>query len=190
MTGDCHVRFCESRRVRPPPATHQAPQRQDLADQAPPGPAALHPDQRQLAEHGGNLLRDHHPPSDPPRHLPLRPAPRRARVAGARTRRSTATCTCRHEECSTPGCFTACAVSVRSAAPAAARCPPTAAGASGTWSPSTPARSKPTPARSPGTGNLNGVVKQLEPSPVGRESRCGCRAAAPIGRRCVGGPAR
>ena len=29
------------------------------------------------------------------------------------------------------------------------------------------------------TGNLNGVVKQLEPSPVGRESRCGCRAAAP-----------
>jgi len=53
--------------------------------------------------------------------------------------------------CSTPGCFTACAVSVRSA-DRAARGPPTAAGASGTWSPSTPDRSKPTPARSPGTG--------------------------------------
>jgi len=49
------------------------------------------------------------------------------------------------------GMFTACAVSVRSA-DRAARCPPTAAGASGTWSPSTPDRSKPTPARSPGTG--------------------------------------
>ena len=27
MTGDCHVRFCESRGVRFPPATHQRPDR-------------------------------------------------------------------------------------------------------------------------------------------------------------------
>ena len=27
MTGDCHVRFCESRGVRFPPATHQRPSR-------------------------------------------------------------------------------------------------------------------------------------------------------------------
>jgi len=52
----------------------QAPQRQGLADQAPPSPAALHPDQRQL--NMVDLLRDHHPPSDPPRHLPLRQGPR------------------------------------------------------------------------------------------------------------------
>ena len=32
MTGDCHVRFCESRGVRFPPATHQAyPQTTDSA---------------------------------------------------------------------------------------------------------------------------------------------------------------
>ncbi len=40
------------------------------------------------------------------------------------------------------------------------------------------------------TGNLNGVVKRLEPSLVARRSRCGCRVAVPTGRRCVVGPAR
>jgi transposase len=33
---------------------------------------AFHPDQLLVAEHGGDLLRDHHPPGHPPRHLPLR----------------------------------------------------------------------------------------------------------------------
>ena len=36
MTGDCHVRFCESRRVRLPPATHQDPSDHRLAGRAPP----------------------------------------------------------------------------------------------------------------------------------------------------------
>src|SRR5665647_3638440 len=48
----------------------QAPQRDGVARQAPTRAAALGPDQRQLAEHGGDLLRDHHPPGDPPRHVP------------------------------------------------------------------------------------------------------------------------
>jgi len=76
---------------------------------------------------------------------------RMCRRCGCRTRRSTATCTCRHGRCSTRACFTGCAVSVRSAA-RAARCLPTGAGASGTWFPSTPARWRPTTVRSPGTG--------------------------------------
>ena len=36
MTGDCHVRFCESRGVRFPPATHQTRRDQRLAGQTPP----------------------------------------------------------------------------------------------------------------------------------------------------------
>src|SRR5665648_354729 len=54
----------------------QAPQRDGLADQAPTGAAALHPDQRELAEHGGDLLWDHHPSGDSPRHVPQRQGPR------------------------------------------------------------------------------------------------------------------
>jgi len=81
---------------------------------------------------------------------------RMCRRCGCRTRRSTATCTCRHGRCSTRACSTGCAVSVRSAA-RAARCPPTGAGASGTWFPSTPARSRPMTVRSPGTGGRSGV---------------------------------
>jgi hypothetical protein len=38
---------------------------------------ALHPDQLLLAEHGRDLLRHHHPPGHPPRHLPLRQGPHR-----------------------------------------------------------------------------------------------------------------
>jgi len=43
MTGDCHVRFCESRGVRFPPATHQASRRPHVAGQTPPVPPPLPP---------------------------------------------------------------------------------------------------------------------------------------------------
>jgi hypothetical protein len=53
----------------------QAPECPGVAGQAPPRAAALHPDQRELAEHG-DPLRDHHPLTDPPRHLRQRQRPR------------------------------------------------------------------------------------------------------------------
>ena len=47
----------------------QAPGGSGLAGQAPTHPNALHPDLGQLAEHGRDLLRDHHPAGDPARHF-------------------------------------------------------------------------------------------------------------------------
>ena len=44
MTGDCHERFCESRGVRFPPATHQTPRRRHVAGQSSSVPPPLHPD--------------------------------------------------------------------------------------------------------------------------------------------------
>jgi transposase len=55
VTDACYPRH------RPQPADH----------------AALHPDVRVMAEHGRDLLRNHHPPSHPPRHLHQRPRPHR-----------------------------------------------------------------------------------------------------------------
>jgi hypothetical protein len=55
----------------------QTPRRAGLAGQAPADHPALHPDLGVLAEHGRDLLRDHHPPSDPPRHLHLGEGPHR-----------------------------------------------------------------------------------------------------------------
>ena len=76
MTGDCHVRFCESRRVKLPPATHQTRRGPRLARREPADPRPLHPDLRIVAEPGRGLVRHHRTPSHPPRHLPLRPRPR------------------------------------------------------------------------------------------------------------------
>ena len=56
MTGDCHVRFYESREVRFPPATHQAAERDGLAREEPSGHRPRHANQRLLAEHGRDLL--------------------------------------------------------------------------------------------------------------------------------------
>jgi hypothetical protein len=56
----------------------QPPHGQGVAGQAPADHAALHPDQRVLAEHGlRDLLRDHHPAGDPPRQLHQRAGPDR-----------------------------------------------------------------------------------------------------------------
>ena len=41
----------------------------------PPSHTAFHPDELLVAEHGGDLLRHHHPPSHPPRHLRQRHRP-------------------------------------------------------------------------------------------------------------------
>jgi hypothetical protein len=55
----------------------QTPCGQSLAGQQPADHDALHPDLRVLAEHGRDLLRHHHPSSDPPRHLHQRQGPHR-----------------------------------------------------------------------------------------------------------------
>ena len=55
----------------------QAPEGEGLAGHEPADHAALHPDLGLVAEHGRDLLRHHHPPSHPPRHLHLRPRPHR-----------------------------------------------------------------------------------------------------------------
>ena len=55
----------------------QAPGRAGLAGEEPADHAALHPDQRVLAEHGRDLLRHHHPAGHPPRHLHQRQRPHR-----------------------------------------------------------------------------------------------------------------
>ncbi len=64
----------------PRPARHlrqlrhpQAPQRQGLAGEEPSDHPAFHPDVRVVAEHGGDLLRHHHPAGHPPRLLRLSP---------------------------------------------------------------------------------------------------------------------
>ena len=55
----------------------QTPSRAAWLAKQPADHAALHPDLRVLAEHGRDLLRHHHPPSDPPRHLHQRQGPHR-----------------------------------------------------------------------------------------------------------------
>ena len=52
-------------------ATHKHPAVQAWLAKQPADHAALHPDLGIVAEHGGDLLRDHHPPGHPPRHLHL-----------------------------------------------------------------------------------------------------------------------
>ena len=58
-------------------ATHQLPEGQGVAGPQPADHDALHPDLGILAEPGGGLLRHHHPPGHPPRHLHLGDRPRR-----------------------------------------------------------------------------------------------------------------
>jgi transposase len=58
----------------------QAPRGASLAGTQPADHPALHPDQRVLAEHGRDLLLDHHPPGHPPRQL------RQCQGAGRRDR--------------------------------------------------------------------------------------------------------
>src|SRR5690349_3653235 len=58
-------------------ATHKHPGGEGLARPQPADQLALHPDVRVLVEHGRDLLRDHHPPSHPPRHLHLGARPDR-----------------------------------------------------------------------------------------------------------------
>src|SRR5512146_2284087 len=55
----------------------QAPRGARLAGPEPPRPVALHPHLRFLAEPRGDLLRDHHPASHPPRHLRFGEGPHR-----------------------------------------------------------------------------------------------------------------
>ena len=52
-------------------ATHKHPTVKAWLAKQPADHHALHPDLRVLAQHGRDLLRDHHPPSHPPRHLHL-----------------------------------------------------------------------------------------------------------------------
>ena len=56
-------------------ATHKHPPRPGLAGEESADHPALHPDQRVLAEPGRDLLLDHHPTGDPPRHLHQRRRP-------------------------------------------------------------------------------------------------------------------
>ena len=54
----------------------QAPQHPALGCQEPQNHPAFHADELLVAEHGRDLLRHHHPPSHPPRHLHRRRRPR------------------------------------------------------------------------------------------------------------------
>ncbi len=56
-------------------ATHKHPEVQAWLDKNSRDHAALHPDIRILAQHGGDLLRHHHPPGDPPWQLHQRQGP-------------------------------------------------------------------------------------------------------------------
>ena len=76
MTGDCHVRFCESRGVRFPPATHQSAHRAKLAGQPPARPHALHPNLFQLDQPGRALVRRTDPTTHRTRRPPQRAGPR------------------------------------------------------------------------------------------------------------------
>ena len=58
-------------------ATHSHPNVKAWLAKQPADHHALHPDQRVLDEHGRDLLRDHHPPGHPPRHLHQRARPDR-----------------------------------------------------------------------------------------------------------------
>ena len=55
--------------------THNHPDVRGLAGQESPDHPALHPDVGVVAEHGGDLLFDHHPPGHPPRQLHLGQGP-------------------------------------------------------------------------------------------------------------------
>ena len=69
MTGDCHVRFCESRGVRFPPATHQTPPTsRELAGPPPPLPRALHADLRVVDQPSRTVVLPPHHPETPSRH--------------------------------------------------------------------------------------------------------------------------
>ena len=57
-------------------ATHKHDNIRALACQEPQSHTAFHANKLLLAEHGGDLLRHHHPPSHPPRHLHRRRRPR------------------------------------------------------------------------------------------------------------------
>jgi DDE superfamily endonuclease len=59
-------------------ATHNHPNVKKWLARNPPHHHALHPDRCVLDEHGGDLLRDHHPTGHPPRHLHQRAGPHRA----------------------------------------------------------------------------------------------------------------
>ena len=63
--------------VRDNYATHKHPAVQAWLAKQPADHPALHPDLRVVAEHGRDLLRDHHPPGHPPRHLHLGQGPHR-----------------------------------------------------------------------------------------------------------------
>ncbi len=76
MTGDCHIRFCESRAVRSSPATHQTPQHRDVARSPPALPHALHADLLLLDQPGRTVLRLRHRRPPRPQRPPLRPGPR------------------------------------------------------------------------------------------------------------------
>ena len=76
MTGDCHVRFCESRGVRFPPATHQSAHRAKLAGQSPARPHALHPNLFLLDQPGRALVRRTDPTTHRTRRPPQRAGPR------------------------------------------------------------------------------------------------------------------
>ena len=56
-------------------ATHKHPNVRAWLDKNPQNHPALHADQLLVAEHGRDLLRHHHPPSHPPRHLHRRHRP-------------------------------------------------------------------------------------------------------------------
>jgi transposase len=56
-------------------ATHKHPDVQTWLATKPEDHPALHPDLGVVAEHGGDLLFDHHPPGHPPRQLHQRPRP-------------------------------------------------------------------------------------------------------------------
>ena len=76
MTGDCHVRFCESRGVRFPPATHQDPGDHHMARRPSALPHAPHPDLHLLAQPGRAVVRATDRQATPPRRPPLSPGPR------------------------------------------------------------------------------------------------------------------
>ena len=66
-----------ARRASTTTHTHKHPAVQAWLAKQPADHAALHPDLRVLAEHGRDLLRHHHPPGHPPRHLHLGQGPHR-----------------------------------------------------------------------------------------------------------------
>ena len=77
MTGDCHVRFCESRGVRFPPATHQARRRRQVAGQTPRFHLHFTPTSSSWLNLVERWFRER-PTKRAARRLPLRARPRRS----------------------------------------------------------------------------------------------------------------